>query len=92
MNREIGVSKSVVRELPLPRHFDETGSMEVAKVTRDGGLREREELDEVADAELPSDQQIQDTNPGRVREAPKEKIEISNRVGGAGRHQGVSYP
>jgi len=87
MDGETGIGKPVVGELPLPRDLDETGSMEVAKMTRDGGLRDREDLDEVADAELPGDEQIQDANPGRVREAPEEEIEIREGVGSIGRHE-----
>jgi hypothetical protein len=87
MDGEMGIGEPVVGELPLPRDFDETGPMKVAKMTRDGGLRKREDLDQVADAELPGDEQIQDANPGRVRETPEEEIEIRESVGSTGRHE-----
>lgn len=82
MDGELRLCEAVMRELPLARDFDEPSSMEVSKVPRDARLREGEDLDKVADAELTGDEQIQDANPGGVRKASEEQIEIGDRVGG----------
>lgn len=54
-------------------------------MTRDRRLRESENFDEVADAELIVLDEVQNTESSRVRERPKHEI---NRCFGAGRHRG----
>ena len=93
MNRVFRLGQPVVGELPFLRDLDQFAAEEVSEVARDGGLRHPENLGDITDAELTGCQQIQDTNPGGVRESFKEIFEIDYGWGGrAGRHRLGSYP
>jgi len=88
MHGEARVGEAVVREFPFSRDLNEAGSMQVTEVPRDGGLRKPQELDQVTNTELASDEEVEDPNPGRVGEAAEQKIEICDRIGDLRRHAG----
>jgi hypothetical protein len=81
MDGESRFGESVVRELPVAVHLNEPSPMEIPEVAGDGGLGKLEEVDKVADAELPGDEQIQDPDPGWIGEAAEEEIEVCDRIG-----------
>jgi hypothetical protein len=83
---ELRLCQAVVGELPIAGDLNEAGTMEVAEVARDGRLGKRKELDKVADTQLAGNEQIQDPNPSRVREAAEKEIEIRDRIGSLWRH------
>lgn len=90
MHRQGRLGEAVVRELPFTRDVDQAGAVKVAEVPGDGGLRQDQQADQVADAELAGDEKIQDANPRGVREASKKEIEVSQGVGGGRCHRALS--
>ena len=86
MDGELRPCQPVVGKLPIPVDLYEPRPVQVAQVARDGRLGCLEEIDQIADAELAGDEQIENPNPGRVGEATEEKIEIGNRIRRLRRH------
>lgn len=78
MNRVAGLGQPVVRELPLTGDLDEFCHSEHGEVARDGGLREVENFDDIADAQLTGGEQTQDAEPGRVGERLEEGVNVRN--------------
>ena len=76
--------QAVVREFPLARRRDEAHAPQVGEVPRDGRLREREDLDDVADAELPRGEHAEDADARRVGEALEDRVEVVDGRGGDG--------
>ena len=76
-----GLRKAVVSELPLPVDFHEAGTVEVAEVTRDGGLRKSEQIDQVSDAEPAGVVQVQDPDPGGIGKAAEQVVLVGDGVG-----------
>ena len=91
MHGVLGLGEAVVRELPLARRLNEPHSAQVRQVARDRGLGQPEDVDDVADAELPSGEHAQDADASRVGKALEDRVEISNgRCGERGCHGGLS--
>ena len=64
--------------------------MEITEVARHFRLRQLEEINEIANAELAGDQQVENPNPCRIGEPAEEEIKICDRIGGRCCHIGGS--
>ena len=62
--------------LPFPAGGDDTGLAEVGEVTGDFGLPLLQDFDEVADADLSTFHQVEQTEAGRVGECSEDLDEI----------------
>lgn len=78
MDRMAGLSQPVIRELPLTGHIDEPRLSKYGEVTRDRGLRELEDLDNVAHAQLAGGQQTEDAKPGGIGERLEKGVDVGN--------------
>src|SRR5690606_2521599 len=75
MHRVLRLGQAIVRELPLARCLHESRAAEVGEVPRDGGLRQSEDLDDVADAQLTRGKQAEYPDARGVGEALEEFVE-----------------
>ena len=70
--------ESVVRVPPLARYLDEPLTAQQAKVTRNSGLWQGEHLDDVADTELSSGQDVQDPESRGVSERLEQRVQVAD--------------
>ena len=68
----------VVSVLGFARYLDEPSATQVREVAGDQRLREIEQLDEVAHAELARREQIEDSQPGVISEPAEQRFEIGD--------------
>ena len=73
---------------PLSHRISASRNVQVPEMPRDGGLRQPEQLDQVADAQFAGHEQVEDAEAGRIGEAAEQEIEIRDRFGGARCHAG----
>ena len=76
MNRVYWVGEAIARDIPFARRLDEPRSPQVREMPRDRWLREVEQVDDIADAELASGEDIQNAKAHRVGKPPKERVEV----------------
>src|SRR5512143_3015761 len=62
------MGEPVGRELQRRSRRDQSGAAQVSKVTRDGGLGQAQQGNEIAHAEFTGRQQVEDPDAGRVGE------------------------
>ena len=79
MDRVLGLGEAIVRELRCSRRFHEPHAPQVGEVSGHGGLRKPQDVDEIADTELPGGETAQDVNARRIGEALEDGVEIGNR-------------
>lgn len=71
-----GLGQPVMREVRVPLRGDQPGLAEICQVSGYRRLRDVEDFDEVADAHLGHDQQVQKPNPRRISEAAENRVEL----------------
>jgi len=86
------LGQTVVSELKLACRPDESHSPEVGEMPRNRGLREAEDVDDIANAELPRDEQAQDSDARRIGEALEHAVEIVDRRRGDCRSHQLTSP
>jgi len=72
------------RPEPLPVRAplaDEPRPVQISEVSRHGGLGQPQQIDQVADAELPGHEHVQEPDPHGVGEAPEQEVEIGDGAG-----------
>lgn len=78
MDGVLWLCEPVVRVLGLTRDFHESGAAQIRQVARHERLWKLEELDEIAHAQFTGREEIQDSQPGWIREPAKQCLEIRN--------------
>lgn len=68
VKRALGLRQCIEDPQSLLLSFDEPSRTQMSKMPRGGGLRDTQELHEVADAEVSLVKEVQDTQPSRIRE------------------------
>ena len=76
MNRVYRLREAIARDIPLARRLDEPRSPEIREMPRDRRLRDVEQVDDIADAELASGEDIENAKAHRVGKPPKERVEV----------------
>ncbi len=79
MERRLRGAEPVEAPEPLLAHLDQLRPVEVGKMAGDASLRQPQDRDHVADAELPTLQEMQDPEPGAIREGPEHPLDPGRR-------------
>jgi hypothetical protein len=77
-----GIGESVMRKPRVARHLDQSHAPQIGEMPGDRWLRESQNVDDVADAQLPSGEDAQDADASGIGEALEDGIEITNLRGG----------
>lgn len=77
VNRVSRLSQPVMSELGCSRHFNESGFAQEGEMPRHQGLRERQNLDQIADAQFSGCEQVHYANAGWVCESAKEILDVN---------------
>lgn len=82
MNGVLRLRETIVRKFPFARRVDESHSAQIGQMTRHCGLWQAENVDDIADAELPCGENAENPDAGRISEALEDRIEIIDRRNG----------
>ena len=85
MYRVTRLSQPVVRELQRARGLDQSHAAQIGEMSRYGGLWQAQDLDQVTDAQLAGDEQVEQPDSRRIGEALEQHIEIIDVDIGRGR-------
>ena len=78
MDRVIGLSKPIVRELRCSIHLDEAHPAKVGQVARNCGLRKAKNVNDVANAKLAGGEHAHDSDAGWIGEPLEHRIESAD--------------
>lgn len=67
--------KAITSEPPFSRNIDQASPAQISKMPRHGGLREAENQNDVADAEIPGGKHVQDAQAHGVGESAEQAID-----------------
>lgn len=81
-----GLRQSVVGESPLRPRFDEARPAQVGEMPGHRRLRQSQQGDDIAYAELASGEDVEDPNTGRIGKPSEQRVEIGDSGGRGGWH------